>query len=153
MKTVLTPQGSWWPRVLIGYFAVFITGIICFVVFAARQRVDLVRADYYDHEILFQKQIDSAARGKVLRVAVNFEVRTQELQISFPAPQTATGKILLYRPSDARLDREIPLALDSSGTQRIPVRQLQSGLWKVRLSGKANGEDFYSDTSVVIGNL
>src|SRR5689334_23052461 len=53
---------NFWPFAIIGWFIIFATFIAIFGVFAARQKVDLVRTDYYDAEIRFQKQIERQER-------------------------------------------------------------------------------------------
>ncbi len=48
-----------WPG---GFFILFGGYIAGFIVFASRQKMDLVRNDYYDQEIRYQQQIDRVQR-------------------------------------------------------------------------------------------
>ena len=56
----------------------------------------------------------------------------------------------LYRPSDAKLDRNLTLQPNHDGAQTIDGRALRPGLWKVRLEWKSGGETFCFDQSVLI---
>ena len=145
-----------WPYAIILYFIVFILFIAGFIAWAVRQNVDLVRPDYYQDEILFQKQIDTLHRTLAVagQVAVNYDLAGQAITIQLPpahAVQGITGSIHLYRPSDAKLDREVKLAVSDKGAQRIESAHLEPGLWKVRVQWKANGQEFCFDQRVIIG--
>jgi nitrogen fixation protein FixH len=150
------PIRSLWPCAIAGYFAVAIIGIAIFMTWAVRQNMDLVRPDYYEHEILFQKQIDAVNRthsfAGELTIAYDFDKRS--LHVRVPAAHLGkqfNGQAHLYRPSDARLDQRIDLKPGRDGTQAINAAHLAPGLWKVRLDWTANGESFVFEQPVIIG--
>ncbi len=149
-----TNRRNLWPTAIIGFFVVAIIFLGSFIAWAMRQREDLVSADYYDREVLYQRQLDSMNRSQLLaaQAVVTFEPARQVIVITLPAEQTrgATGHIQLYRPSDARLDREVPLALTAEGIQRLDTRELREGLWKVRVKWKVGGEEFFLDQPVIV---
>jgi len=149
-------QRSFWPIAIIGFFAVAIISIAVLITWAVRQNMDLVRPDYYAEEIRFQKQLDRMNRAQMLNTeaTIAYDTVRQSITVTIPAsqsPRQTTGFIHFYRPSDATLDKNIKLSLTTDGTQRIDVKQLNAGLWKVRLYWKVNGEEFYCDRSIVIG--
>jgi hypothetical protein len=144
-----------WPLVIISYFVVFITFIVMFVVFAVRQKTDLVRQDYYDEEIRFQNHIDRVSRTQPISagVGVVYDSSRQLITVTLPvdhANRQPAGKIMLYRPSDARLDQNIQLAVDEKGSQLVDTKKLRSGLWKVRVEWSVNGQEFFFDQSIVV---
>ncbi len=144
-----------WPIAIIAFFAIAITGIIAFTVFATRNEMELVREDYYDEEMRFQQQLDRLNRTQALgaQVSVAYDSHQQSLTITLPAVQTRhqkSGRIHFYRPSDARLDQDIELAIDAEGSQRVDARKFRSGLWRVRVYWTTDGQDYFSDQSVVI---
>ena len=51
-----------WPYAIIGWFLIFGSAMAAWVVVAVRNDPDLVRADYYEHEIGYQKHIDRLNR-------------------------------------------------------------------------------------------
>ncbi len=143
-----------WPIAITGFFIVAIIFIATFIAFAVRQREDLVSADYYEREVRYQSQLDSMNRSQSLAAqsVVTFEPALQTIVITLPVAQTqgATGNIHLYRPSDARLDRELPLTLNAAGVQHLDTKALSDGLWKVRVKWNANGQEYYLDQPVIV---
>jgi nitrogen fixation protein FixH len=154
--TASQSKRSLWPYAIAGYFAVAFTGIAIFITWAVRQNMDLVRSDYYEHEILFQKHLDAVNRTRPLarQIQVNYDLSARALRMHIPPAHLAqqfTGKIHLYRPSDARLDQHIHLRPATTGEQTIDAAQLAPGLWKVRLEWDANGESYLFEQTVLIG--
>jgi hypothetical protein len=149
-----TSPRSPWPYAIIGWFAIFGTAMAAWVVVAVRNDMDLVSADYYEQEILHQRQIDRQARTLPVQseVKVAYDAAQQRITVALPAAHAALarGKINFYRPSNAKLDRELKLSLDSAGEQTLDAKPLQPGLWKVRVQWTVAGEEFYFDQTVVI---
>jgi nitrogen fixation protein FixH len=86
------------------------------------------------------------------QAVVTFEPAQQSIVITLPPAQTqgATGNIHLYRPSDARLDRHVPLALNAAGIQWLNARDLRDGLWKVRVTWSVDGKEYFVDQPVIV---
>jgi hypothetical protein len=143
-----------WPCAIIAWFVLFAGGLAVWIVVAVRNDEQLVRKDYYEHEVLFQQQIDRLARTAATGdVRLSYESAVHSITIQLPlahARNHAAGRIHLYRPSDAKLDREMKIALNADGTQRLDVHDLLPGLWKVRLEWTVNGEEFFFDRQVII---
>lgn len=144
-----------WPYAIAAYFIIFIIGMVGWISFAMRHNEQLVRPDYYEHEIKYQNHIDSIARTAAVQpdIDINYDLRKQTISIYLPV-QSVEGRIQLYRPSDLKLDVELPLTLDKANRQEIDVRTLQTGLWKLRLSWKTGGQDYYFEKPILLaGNL
>jgi nitrogen fixation protein FixH len=149
MNTGTNTQRSLWPHAIICWFALFITAIVVWIVYASRQRMDLVNSDYYAQEILYQNRIDAAARAHG-KAELAYDAAKQLITIQIPdAQKISDGEIHFYCPNNAKLDHTLKLALNA-GTQQLDSRSLRAGLWKVRVHWKADGADFYSDKSIVI---
>jgi nitrogen fixation protein FixH len=141
-----------WPYAIVGYFIVFGSAIAIFVTWAVHQRMDLVQKDYYESEMVFQKRIDAVNRTAAIKKEIFVRYERHRISVILPAKGgNISGSIHLYRPSDARLDQNFPIKLDGEGSQKIPAESLTPGLWKVRVSWSANGEDYYYDNSLVVG--
>lgn len=143
-----------WPFAIIGWFLLFGSGIAAWVVVAVRNEPELVRADYYEQEISYQKQIDRQSRTAARAgVSVFYESAQQQIVLRLPAADLAarpTGSIHFYRPSNARLDFDLPLAVDATGAQHVPTFKLLGGLWKIRVQWTSGGQEFYYDQSLVL---
>ena len=143
-----------WPIGLILFFIVFTGYIVCFVIFACRQNMDLVRADYYDQEIRFQQQIDRVRRSApvLADAGIVYERAGDLVTVSLPnvKQNEISGTVSFYRPSDASLDSDVKLALDAAGRQNVSVASLRGGLWKVRVQWKTAGREYFFEKPIVI---
>lgn len=137
-----------WPYAIILYFIIFISGMVSWIAFAMRNDHELVRKDYYEQEIKFQSEMEKRARSSALRIKVAYDAPTRRIEVRIPGA-VSTGTILFYRPSNAKLDRELKIVL-KDGSQTIDVRGFESGLWKVRLSWTANSEEYRHEESIVL---
>ena len=149
-----TKSRNLWPASIVGFFILAVIFLGSFVVWAMRQREDLVSADYYEREVRYQGQLDSLNRSQSLavQVVVTFDPARQAIVITLPPGKRegATGQVHLYRPSDARLDRELPLALNAEGVQQLDATALNGGLWKVRVKWTASGQEYFLDQPVIV---
>lgn len=153
MKRSSQPQRSFWPWAIGGYFAVAILGIVIFVVWTTSHKMELVRADYYDHEILFQKQIDAQKRTTALgsQVAIALDDESRAVKLRLPVDHVNAGiegTAQLYRPSNARLDQKIRLDPDQAGEQTIPVN-LAPGLWRIRMEWSADSVSYFHEQTII----
>lgn len=149
------PPRNLWPVAIIGFFAVFIVWIAGFIVFSTFHRVDLVSPDYYAQELRHQEQIDRRERAQALpdRVRITYDAARQNLTLTLPIEHALlqpVGVIHFYRPSAAGLDQKRPLDVGSDGRQVLDARQLDPGLWRVRVQWTVEGRDYFAEQEVVI---
>jgi nitrogen fixation protein FixH len=149
------PAFNPWPYAVIAFFTVFVSCVVSFGVWAVRQRVDLVGADYYEREVRFQQQIDSEARTKALGepVGIAYDATANRVVVALPAgaaSRDVVGKIQLYRPSDSTLDRELALAPDAAGRQSVDTSELREGRWKIRVNWTASGSAYTAEQTVLV---
>jgi nitrogen fixation protein FixH len=151
-----SPTRNPWPIAIVACFSVFALFIAGFIAWASRQREDLVAVNYYETEVRYQQQLDrlNVTAPWATQVAVRYDAAQPSIVISLPTAQAqaATGRIHLYRPSDARLDREVPLALNAEGEQRLEARELRAGLWRVRLQWSAGGKEYFAERMVLVAS-
>jgi nitrogen fixation protein FixH len=87
------------------------------------------------------------------QVKVAFDNIARRISISLPTshagPETL-GRVQLYRPSAAGLDRELKLDLDATGSQSLDGAALEPGLWKVRIQWTSQQQDYFADKSIVV---
>lgn len=150
------PRYNPWPIGIVVFFIGFSLFTAGLVVFASRQKMDLVRGDYYDEEIRYQEQLNrmNSTLPIANQVAIRYEPRTHRITVALPSSQAGhkmTGRIRLYRPSDESLDKEITLAVNPDGVQQVDATKLPGGLWQVRLYWSVDGKDYYFGQSLVLG--
>lgn len=147
-----------WPHAILSWFVVFAAAMAAWTAYALRHNLDLVRKDYYDEEIRYQDHLDRLNRttGFAGQIVVSFDLPRQQVSLQLPpahATQRPTGKLSFYRPSDAGLDFEMPLAVDAAGVQHVATGKLRAGLWQVRVQWTVAGHEYFSEQRIVIGGL
>lgn len=133
--------------------AIFMIITIATVVYLMNQDVELVTDDYYKKELKYQNQIERIERTNELDEKLQIIYSKDAIKLILPSGQIGrqiTGEIHLYRPSDSKMDINIPLSADSSGLQLIPVARLAKGYWKVKILWETIDNDYYTEKSVMI---
>lgn len=144
-----------WGKGIVIAFIVFAIVIGSLVVISLNQEVGLVAPDYYQQEIAYQDQIERKENFNALKSKpIIKKVAENVLIVDFPKELYTTfvnGNLLLFRPSNAKLDRKLEIVLDSEGQQRIPVSDMIKGMWKIKMSWKAIDDvEYYSESIIHI---
>jgi hypothetical protein len=146
-------KGSFWGKgvwLIYGGFVVFILGCVAVV---AMQHIDLVESDYYEKGLDYQKQIKRIELGSREAPSVAINTNNKSIEIDFNPSVITTdfkGTILFFRPSDSRLDFEIPLKLETSGSQNVLDNRLKSGYWRIKITWQAGHESYYSEHQIFV---
>ena len=132
----------------------FMGYIAMFVYRAMNLDVDLVSNDYYAQEIKYQDQIERVRRTQALGdVMLDYKPEDKSILLQMPATyqgMSLSGTITLFRPSDDKLDTQLALQLGRDQSQLLEVDDLESGLWKVRVSFSADNKDYYTEKTIHI---
>lgn len=149
------PRIEPWPIGIAGFFVVLIAALATWAVVAQRNREELVSADCYEQEVAYQQQINRLRRSADSGVVIGFVPVGQGgvIRITWPLasrPGEAQGRVRLYRPSEAALDREVPVLVGADGVQSIDAGALKPGLWKVRVHWGPEDSGYYAEGSVVV---
>lgn len=116
-----------------GIAIAIITGALSmlFLVYKSAQvNFDMVEKDYYSAELQYDKKKAAQHNTNLLSAPIDIAQQGNYLIIQFPKECIATemeGKLLLYRPSDQKMDIEVPLRLDKDGIVMIESSKLNSG--------------------------
>jgi len=151
----VAPRIEPWPVGIAAFFAVVDSLLASWAVVALRNREELVSPDYYEEELAYQGHIDRLRRSADSGVTIAHVPDGQDgiLRIGWPTaarPVDGRGEVRLYRPSEAALDRRIPLAVGADGVQRIDASGLKPGLWRVRVRWGHGDSGFFVEAPVVI---
>jgi len=135
-------------------FVLFAIFIITLVVRTMQEDVNLVSEDYYQQEMKYQDQIDrieNSAGIDPIDLSVNYE--EQVVVFSFPpslAQKSVEGELYFFRPSNSSLDYRIKLALDPDFTQKVSLRNLSKGMWRVKISWIEGEKGFFQEKVLVL---
>jgi nitrogen fixation protein FixH len=133
--------------------------VICFVLFAtfvgtmaykmATAKVDLVRKDYYQKEIDYQKQINRLRNSSDFKhkKTMTYLPENHLLRIGFPTPVNK-GEVLFFRPSDKGLDFTVPI--NKISLFNYSTEKLQKGRWKVQVTWTDGALEYYLEDEFTI---
>lgn len=128
-----------------GLFVIFILQFVIRISTQDKYDNELVTENYYEKEMVFQKQIDGTINAKKLKHDISGKRTDEGYVLTFPEefnPQKIEGDIALYRPSNKKLDFEEKLTLKGN-TYLIPKERLVSGHWDIIISWEYEGESYY----------
>ena len=133
-----------WGTSIVIAIAAFMAFILFFVIKMSTNSKydhDLVATDYYKNELVFQKEIDKEQNLQLLKETIKVDVTEKGLFVVFPEELPSNkikGKMFLYRPSNEKLDLEIPLVV-SSNILFLPKKDLVGGRWNIVIDFTCNG--------------
>jgi hypothetical protein len=142
-----------WPYGVIAAFLLFAGGLATTVTIAVTHPEDLVNANYYENEVVFQRQIDNTARAEAAGAALRCDPVARQMVITLPVRQLAqqfSGTVRLYRPDSPQQDREQPLAPGPDGTQTVSLAPLAPGPWRLKVAWRADGKDYYLEQKFIV---
>jgi len=139
-----------WGQAIVLTFILF-AGFIGVMVFRmSRQRVDLVRDDYYQTEIAFQQHIDQVTNAKK-NPAVGINYQSDHKQVAFTLPASLSkGQILFYRPSDRRQDFNVSIPANHPHQQTVSTAALHKGFWRVQLTWSDGQREYYTEQDLFL---
>lgn len=142
---------SWGIKILLLYLG-FVALIVTMVGLTMRENVDLVSDDYYQQELEYQKKINTIERTALLKEPLTWRITNDTLVLEFPNLRSSSmgGSVFFFRPSDAQLDQKIPIPDKPDSIRRIPVSQLESGLYRMQIDWHASGTSYYNESMIQI---
>ena len=145
---------NWGTGLVIGMllFMGFIMFLVITMTTNDKYSHDLVTEEYYERDLYYQNEIDAETNYRGLNQAISGKRVSNGWELQFPAQVDASkakGKVILYRPSNEKLDSEMNLSIDASGKMLIPEANLVDGIWKILISWEQDGVPYlYKETIV-----
>ncbi|MCA6422397.1 MAG: FixH family protein [Flavobacterium sp.] len=142
-----------WGTGIVIAFALFMSFILYFVFKVqsdSKYDNELVTEDYYKKEIRVQSDIRKVQNANELKVKVVISNTAKGIQIAFPKElnfNKIKGTVSLYRPSNQKLDFEIPISL-SSPDLLIPNNNLVGGLWDISVEWNYEGKNYLNKQEI-----
>ena len=143
-----------WATGLTLFFILFI-GTLVFVVYQSTQVHDsFVVENYYEEDINYQKHYDKRQNTADLsvKVLVDYNKSNQEILFTFPVDSlsSASGKILLYNPYSEKSDVNYDIKTDANGSFKIPIKDVKSGRWKLKIDWITGSKSYYQEEEIII---
>ena len=136
-----------WPTGIIIAMSAFIIFILSYVykaTFMAEYDHHLVSDDYYKDELNYQQEIDKLNKAATLKEDVTLTKVAEGLLIKFPAefdPEKITGTISFQRPSNDKIDFQLPINLTSADYLILDDKMVE-GIWNVKIEWVINGTTY-----------
>ena len=143
---------NWGTGIIIAFVA-FISFILFFVIrmtTSHNANHDLVTEGYYKAELGFQKEIDAEQNAINAFEQIQIKKEPNGLMVIFPESYDNTevsGIVSLYRPSNKRLDFNLPINLSESHLL-IPNDKLLEGRWDIKVTWNHLGKEFLHKESI-----
>lgn len=141
-----------WGKWIIVAFILFAAFIGTMITIMMKQDIGLVTKNYYAEDLAFQNQLERKQNTEQLELKpeVTIEQR-QVLKVYFPSVSfIESGEVKLVRPSSEKLDQQVKLEASADSVQVFNLSPLTPGPYRVKLSWKAEGKEFYLEKLIVI---
>ena len=142
-----------WGTGIFIFLIIFFISIFWFVIFSFTVRQDLVEDDYYPKELEYEQQIQKQQNLNKLGEEISIRKETEYIFLQFPKTQTddeIKGQILVYRPSDSRLDETHYIKLDSLNEQQLNTSKFRSGKYILKIAWTYQQKAFYQEIIIFI---
>jgi len=124
-----------WGKGITLFIAAFMVFIASMVVFAFTKDADLVRDDYYENELAYDK--NKANKVNYQELNKKIVVSKTEAGIVFQFPESVNseskGKITFYRPDQKKFDREFELDVDTIHQQILAYKNFKEGYYELQV--------------------
>ena len=142
-----------WGTGIVIAFGLFMTFILFFVFKVqsdSKYDNELVVEEYYKQELKFENQMEKEQNASNMAEKIMVNTSNEGITITFPSTMDLSlikGKVFLYRPSNKKLDFEVPISL--SGTHLlIPKSTLVGGRWDLSIDWTYDGKEFLTKKTI-----
>ncbi len=142
-----------WGQSIALFYLLFMLIMITMVVRASQNSVELVQDNYYDKDLNYESFRESRSNGARIKsqVDITYDRPNQQVIVSFPpAHEIQAGSILLYRPSNNKLDQKFDLSLVQDQLMKLSTENLPKGNWRIQLTWKAGEKDYHLEESLML---
>jgi hypothetical protein len=144
-----------WGTSIVIAFALFISFILFFIIKVqsdSKYDNDLVVEEYYKHDAKFGDEMERIQNAKDLKSKPLITNDSKGITIVFPntfVAKNIKGKVSLYRPSNKKLDFEVPISLFNSSLL-IPKSNLVGGRWDINMEWQYDGKLYLTKEIIYI---
>ncbi|MEY3501892.1 MAG: hypothetical protein RL308_3565 [Bacteroidota bacterium] len=144
-----------WGTSIVIAFALFMTFILYFVFQVqsnSKYDNDLVVEEYYKHDAHFGDEMKRVQNANDLVQKPIITLAKVGITIVFPKefePKRIKGIVSLYRPSNKKLDFEVPISI-SNPTLLIPNSNLVGGRWDINMEWQYEGNSYLTKETIYI---
>lgn len=142
-----------WGSGIALFYITFMGAMITMVYQSTQHDRNLVVENYYEKDLQYQAHLDRLNNSKLLKADLKIleEQEGEHIRFVFPDElEKIDGEILFYRASDHNQDLKAKIRLNEKNEFVFPTKELQKGVWKVKVNWKGDQIPFYKETSIHI---
>jgi nitrogen fixation protein FixH len=132
-----------WGHGIAIFYGIFMTAMLSLVYLCTQQNIELVTPNYYEQEIAYQQRIDEMKNAHQEPVSVEISAPQGAIKLHFSNQEPQNGKVVFFRPSDSKLDFEVPLSKEQ--VQHFALNQLKSGLWRMKIHWTTEKGNYFQE--------
>jgi hypothetical protein len=147
--------GTAWPIGIFVFYGVFVVALVIAVFISVNNDMEMVTDNYYEKTLKYEEQIGRIRNTDTLPEKPQAVLSKDKAFLILTMPEISgtrdfKGDIHLFRPSNFRLDRKIPLQLSKQGIQLIPVSDLDTGKWQVQIQWAVAEKEYYFEKVLIL---
>ncbi|MEI6900542.1 MAG: FixH family protein [Bacteroidota bacterium] len=142
-----------WGNSIAIILVLFAVACITFVFYTRTLDFTLVEDDYYPKELRHEEVLVKMRNYNDLQQSLQAGLAKDSAFVLFPSffkGKTLTGNIMIYRPSDKKLDFFVQVKVDSTLTQKIPLVKFKHGNYVVKADWNCEGKGYYREVELFV---
>lgn len=143
---------NWGYKIFI-VIILFIVGMFGMVYVAFKQTNEMMDSNYYDKEVHYQTKIDAAKNINEVMSGDLISLAGESMKIALPVNTVIRyekGDIEFVKQDEMKYDQTVPLSPDSMGLMNLSLAKFKHGLYKARISWRADQKDYYREQNILI---
>lgn len=139
---------NWGTKLIIGMLC-FMSFIIVLAIKMINSKSDaLVDTDYYEKGLAYDQDYNRKEQVKTDDAAPMVTISVGYLMLTFK--DKAEGNLKLVRNSDKRMDKKISFTTDSLNRVKVPLKEVEKGLWRLIISWSTNGKAYLNEQEMML---
>lgn len=103
--------------------------------------------DYYEQGLNYDQAYEKKQNVLTMQESPRIEIKKDTLYIHFVS-KINKGKLLFRKPSDSRLDKELPFQT-TNNLFVLPISTFDRGMWNLYIDWKSVGKDFLFEEHIL----
>lgn len=137
-----------WVLAAFIFFALFIGTLVVIIL---RQDIGLVSKNYYQDELKHGEKMIRQTNASLLTKQPILTFENNSVKVVYPLFATIeTGELRVQRPSDERLDQQFEITAGGMDSQSFELKVWEKGLYRVSLTWKMEGKEYYVEKLMVL---
>lgn len=138
-----------WGWAIAVFYTSFVVIMVYFVIYSKSVDHSLVRDNYYDYDVGYEKLIGQKKRNSAslpVPVKIEYDQNTEKVIIDFPDDlKDISGQIWFYRVNNEKFDKKLEVKTDSLNKQIIDVKDFIKGKWKVSVDWQSEDKKYLDE--------